>query len=379
VTTANLAEIMSTKSVLILNMGSSSLKWVVLDASTEAIQQQGDAHWQGAEHGRHEQEILAALIQVRAVNAVGHRVVHGGSRFRDGVLVDEHVRQEIAGLAELAPLHNPAALAGIDAASRRFPGIDQVAAFDTGFHREMPEAAAVYPVPWDWTTRWGLRRFGFHGLSVSYAVQRARDLLGRLPHRLVVCHLGAGCSVTAVEAGRSIETSMGFTPLEGVMMTQRSGSIDPGMLLYLLKRRGLKPAELDKALNEESGLWGVSGVSTDLREVLQAATAGDLRAQLARDMFVHRLVAAVGAMVATLNGLDALIFTGGIGEHSAPIRAAACAAFGYLGLQLDPAHNEANPVDAQIGARGSLVHVLVLTAREDLAILRQVRRVLRWE
>jgi len=366
------------RSVLIINMGSSSLKWTMLDASSEAIQSQGDAHWQSAEGARRTDELQAALEQVRGISAVGHRVVHGGLSFREAVLVNDEVKRDIEGLTELAPLHNPAALAGIEAATQRFPDVPQVAAFDTSFHRDMQDSVALYPVPWDWTSRWQLRRFGFHGLSVSYAVERTRAILGGLPERLVVCHLGAGCSVSAVERGRSIDTSMGFTPLEGVMMVQRSGSVDPGMLFYLLQRAGIPVAELDRALNEESGLLGVSGVSANMREVLTAASAGNSRAQLAYDMFVHRLVTCIGGMVAALNGVDAIVFTGGIGERSAEIRASACASFGYLSLRLDERANAAGPVDADIATPNSAVRVLVIAAREDLAVLRQVKRVLGW-
>ena len=369
---------MATKSVLVMNTGSSSLKWVVLDASSETVQQHGEARWQGAEGGQHQDELAQALGQVRGVDAIGHRVVHGGLAFGDPVLVDEPVRQEISRLAELAPLHNPAALAGMEAARQRFPDVPQVATFDTAFHRDMPEPAAVYPVPWEWTTRWHVRRFGFHGLNVAYTVERAQQILGHLPRRLVVCHLGAGCSVTAVEDGHSINTSMGFTPLEGTMMVQRSGSIDPGLVTYLLTRGGLSAEDVDRGLNQNSGVLGVSGISTDVREVLAAAASGHARARLTRDMFVHRLVETIGGMVASLGGLDTLIFTGGIGEHSAEIRAAACASFDFLGLRVDTERNLADPVDSDIAADRSQVRVLVIAAREDLAILRQVRRVLDW-
>jgi acetate kinase len=343
------------KSVLIVNMGSSSLKWVVLDATSEEVKQQGEAHWQGSRGGQHADELAAALGQATAVDAVGHRVVHGGLKFSDAVVIDDGVRAEIEELSELAPLHNPAALAGIDAARRQFPGVPQVAAFDTAFHRGMPEAATVYPIPWDWTTTWQLRRFGFHGLSVAYAVERAQATLGSLPSRLVVCHLGAGCSATAVLDGRSVNTSMGFTPLDGVMMTQRSGAVDPGMLVHLLTQRGVSAAELDRRLNEESGLLGVSGVSADLRLVVSAAAAGEARARLALDIFIHRLVECIGGMAATLGGLDALVFTGGIGEHSFEVRERVTAALAFL----------------------SPFHVLVVTAREDLTILHQLKRLLK--
>jgi acetate kinase len=365
------------RSVLVLNMGSSSLKWVVLDAATETTLQDGDAHWDATAGGQHHAELTAALSKVNDIAAVGHRVVHGGQQFREGVLVDDRVREEIGRLAELAPLHNPAALAGMDAAADCFPGIPHVAAFDTSFHRDIPEPIALYPVPWDWTTRWNLRRYGFHGLSVSYAVERAQALLGHLPRRVVVCHLGAGCSVTAVEAGRSINTSMGFTPLEGVMMTQRSGSVDPGLLLYLLQRQGIPASEGDRALNEASGLLGVSGVGSDLRQV-QKAARHNARARLAIDMFVHRLVESVGGMVATLRGLDALIFTGGIGEHSVEIRAATCAAFSFMGMELDASRNELEPVDRDIARPESAVRILVVRAREELSVLREIKRVLNW-
>ncbi len=366
------------KSVLIVNMGSSSLKWAVLDATSEQILQEGDAHWQSTTGGRHADELSAALNEVGRVDAVGHRVVHGGATFREAVLIDDAVRQEIDHLSSLAPLHNPAALAGIDAVTAHFPEIPQVAAFDTAFHATLPEAAATYPLPWDWTTRWQLRRFGFHGLSVSYAVERAARLLGETPERLVVCHLGAGCSLTAVHRGRSIATSMGFTPLEGLMMVQRSGTIDPGLMLYLLTQAGIGAGELDRALNAESGLLGVSGVSANMREVLTQASAGNARASLARDMFVHRLVQSIGGMVALLNGLDALVFTGGIGERSPEIRLLTCASLRYLGVVLDDAANTEGALDSNLARGDSSVQVLVIAAREDLAVLRQVRQVLGW-
>jgi acetate kinase len=355
--------------VLVLNTGSSSLKWVVLDARSRQVQTQGEASWEGTQGGRHEAELLAALEHVPAdVEAVGHRVVHGGARFRSAVVVDEAVRADIAALAELAPLHNPAALAGIDAARQRFPALPQVAAFDTAFHASLPEAAASYALPGDWVSRWGLRRYGFHGLSVQYAVGRAAELLGQAPRRLVVCHLGAGCSVTAVADGRSVDTSMGFTPLEGLAMARRSGSVDPGLLVYLLKH-GVATSELEHGLNERSGLLGVSGRSADMRAVLAAEAAGDQQAALAVGVFVHRLAVTVGGMLPSLGGLDALVFTGGIGEHSPVIRARAAARLAYLGLSLDAHANAAVAEDADIAAPDSRVRVLVLTAREDLAVL----------
>jgi acetate kinase len=363
--------------VLVLNSGSSSLKWSVLDASSEVVVADGSAAWEGTEHGRHEAELIAALRQAPDVDAVGHRVVHGGERFRQAVLVDASVREGIAELAALAPLHNPAALAGIEAAARRYPGAPQIAAFDTAFHSTIPESAATYPLPWEWTQSWGLRRFGFHGLSVQYAIRRAAEMLGERPARIVVAHLGSGCSISAVADGRSVDTSMGFTPLEGLMMGRRSGSVDPGLLVHLLSQGRLDVAALDAGLNERSGLLGVSGVSADMRQVLAAADDGDERARLAVEMFVHRLVAAVGSMAAVLGGLDALIFTGGIGENSPRIRAAVASRLTHLGLELDAVANERYKRDAAVTTASSPVHALVLKAREDLAMLAEVLRVLK--
>ncbi len=364
------------RTVLVLNSGSSSLKWTVLDASTDEVVADDTARWSGTEGGRHAAEIDRALRQVGDVQAVGHRVVHGGTRFRQPALVDAAVKQGIAELADLAPLHNPAALAGIEAVERELPGVPQVAAFDTAFHATLPEAAALYPLPWDWIERWRLRRFGFHGLSVEYAVRRAAEMLGERPARLVVCHLGSGCSATAVRDGRSVDTTMGFTPLDGLMMGRRAGAVDPGLLLYLLQQGGLSPAEVARRLDEEAGLQGVSGLSGDLREVQAAAEAGNARANLALDVFAHRLVAAIGALAAVLGGLDALVFTGGMGEHGAALRAATAASLSHLDVRLDEAANAWAAGDADVSAGGSHARTLVIRAREDLTILRAVRRVL---
>jgi acetate kinase len=359
---------------LILNAGSSSLKWTVLDSDTEAVVAQGGESWTGTEAGRYETAVHQILQHLPPVAAVGHRIVHGGATLREAVVLDQHTRQLIADLVEIAPLHNPAALAGIDAALAALPGVPQVGAFDTAFHATLPEAAAVYPIPWDWTQQFGVRRFGFHGLSVQYAVRRSRELLGMLPRRLVVCHLGAGCSVTAVLDGSSIDTTMGFTPLEGLMMARRSGSVDPGLLLYLLRHAGVSVDQLDRGLNEDSGLVGVSGVSEDWRAVGAAAAAGDQRAKLARAIFLHRLVEAVGGRVAALGGLDALVFTGGIGEHSLEVRQAVADSFAFAGLRLAVQSEITLEGDRDVATRDSSVKVLVVTAREDLTVLAEVRR-----
>ena len=359
---------------LILNAGSSSIKWTVLDTQTEDVKAQGAESWHGQEAGRHAAEMRAIVAGLPPCAAVGHRVVHGGPRFHEAVVIDDAVRQAISDLAELAPLHNPAALAGIEAATAAFPGTPQVAAFDTAFHATIPDAAAIYALPWEWTQRYRLRRYGFHGLSVSYATRRAREMLGQAPTRLLVCHLGAGCSVTAVANGHSADTSMGFTPLEGTAMATRSGSVDPGLLLFLLKHGGVSPDDLDEALTERSGLLGVSGVSGDLRAVLASADAGAQRAALAYSVFTHTLIRAAGAMIAVLGGLDAVVFTGGIGEHSARVRRDMAAALAYTGLRLDATLNDAASGDAILTRPNAAVTALTITAREDLAVLAEVRR-----
>ncbi|MBV9355087.1 MAG: acetate/propionate family kinase [Chloroflexi bacterium] len=360
--------------VLVLNTGSSSLKWSVLDAQRETLEASGNTSWHDADPMHHTEEIRKALSQAPPVDAVGHRVVHGGRRFQQAVVIDGQVRAGIAELIPLAPLHNPAALAGIDAATAALPRIPQVAAFDTAFHATLPAAAARYALPAGWTERWGVRRFGFHGLSVQYAVQRARQLLGELPPRLVVCHLGAGCSVTAVADGRSVDTSMGFTPLEGLVMARRCGSIDPGLMLYLERTAGVGVDDLDRGLNEDAGWLGVSGLTADWRELEQAARDEHAGAVLACDVFMHSLVRTVGQMVAVLGGLDGLIFTGGIGEHSARVRAGIAERLAFCGLRLDARANAERQPDADVAQSDSHVRVLVVEAREDLTVLHEVRR-----
>jgi acetate kinase len=360
--------------VLVLNTGSSTLKWSVLDAADESLVTEGDLAWDESDPTRHKPEVEAALRRLPTVAAVGHRVVHGGAAFRRSVLIDARVRAGIAALADLAPLHNPAALAGIDAALAALPDLPQVAAFDTAFHHTIPEPAARYALPADWTERWGLRRFGFHGLSVAYAVRRAAELLGTAPRRLVVCHLGAGCSVTAVQDGRSVDTSMGYTPLEGMLMARRSGSVDPGLLLHLLRAEKVGAAELDETLNQRSGLLGVSGVSADWRELERAAEAGSEPARLARAMFAHSLVRTVGEMLAVLGGLDALVFTGGIGEHSAWVREQVAVKLAFAAVELDRRRNAEVRLDSDVAVAGAPVRVLVVAAREDLTVLREVTR-----
>ena len=308
------------------------------------------------------------------VAAVGHRVVHGGSVFREPAVVDAGVREAIEGLTAIAPLHNAPALAGIAAAERALPGVPQVAVFDTAFHATIPPAAATYAVPRRWREEWGVRRYGFHGLSVAWSAERAAAMLGRAPDELsgVVCHLGGGSSVTAVRDGRSVDTTMGFSPLEGVPMNTRSGSVDPGALLHLLRRHGVGAEELDHALNHESGLTALGGATGAALE--RAAAEGDPDAELALEVYAHRVAGAVAAMAVAAGRLDALVFTAGIGEGSADVRARICRRLGLLGVELDPERNTAATPDCDVTA--GRVAVLVVAAREELVIARAVRELL---
>jgi acetate kinase len=307
------------------------------------------------------------------IRVVGHRIVLGGPALEEPVIVNDKVKRAIASVSAFAPLHNRAELEGIKIMEHLREGVPQVAVFDTAFHHQLPLAAAVYPGPYEWFER-GIRRYGFHGINHQYCAQRAAQMLGKQLDslRLVSCHLGNGCSLAAIVRGRSVDTTMGFTPLEGLMMGTRSGSVDPGILTYLMREKGGQ--RLDELLNNESGLLGISGVSGDMREILKAKESGNQRAKLAFDIFIHRLRSGIGSMVAVLGGLDALIFTAGIGENSEVVRQAACAGFGYLDLTLDPGRNNQSPVDQDIAARDSAVRVLVIHAQEDWAIARECWR-----
>ena len=308
--------------------------------------------------------------------AVGHRVVHGGTRFLSAVLVDDRVVKGIEALADFAPLHNPVAATTIRATRAALPNVPQVAAFDTAFHATLSEEQFLYPVPWRWHREYGIRRFGFHGLSVEWATGRAADLLGRPVNSLalVVAHLGSGCSVTAVLSGRSVATSMGLTPMEGLMMGTRSGSIDPGILLYMLRTRRAGWRELETVLDHQSGLVGVFGRAAGMREIEKAAGEGNARARVAVDMFVSRAAAGIAAVATALPRLDGLVFTGGIGEHSPSVRSAITGRLAPLGIAPAPASDVRN--DAVISRSGAVVAILRIEAREDAVIARQVARLL---
>jgi len=369
--------------VLVVNAGSSSLKVSVLDAGDRVTAALDLDHWDGRPDHR---ELADFITGCRGGIAVaGHRVVHGGSRYTGPVLIDDAVLAGIADLTDLAALHQPRALAGIEAVTRMLPGVPAVACFDTAFHATLPPAAAAYALPGDWTRRFGLRRYGFHGLSHAYAARRAARLLGAADGtglRVVTCHLGSGASLAAVRDGRSVDTTMGFTPLEGLVMATRSGSVDPGLIVWLLQHGGLSAAELGDALECRSGLAGLAGLpggSGDMRDVRAAAGAGNPGAAAAIEVYLHRLRREIAAMAAAMNGLDALVFTGGIGEHDPAVRAGAAAGLGFLGVTLDEERNQAAVGDADISAAGAAVATFRITAREDSEIAGQARGVLRGE
>ncbi|HMA37229.1 MAG TPA: acetate/propionate family kinase, partial [Chloroflexia bacterium] len=369
--------------ILVLNAGSSSLKVGLFEAARLAQEGQGAVDWRPAAgngptgHAAALRDLLAPYDRAR-ITAVGHRVVHGGTRYQTSVRIDATVKAAIGELAAVAPLHNPAALEGIAAAEALLPGVPQVAAFDTAFHSTLAPSAYLYGVPYAWYTAWGLRRFGFHGLSHAYCAGRAAELLGRPPAglRLVICHLGNGCSLAAVAGGRSVDTTMGFTPLDGVMMGTRSGAVDPGLLVHVLVQGFLDVPALDHVLNYESGLKGIAGGSGDMREVLAARAAGDARAGLALDVYTARIRAGIAAMVASLGGLDALVFTAGVGEQAPAVRAEVVGPLAWLGATLDAAANAAGAADCDVAAPASRVRVLVLHTREDLMVAHETRRVL---
>ncbi|MFW3170981.1 acetate/propionate family kinase [Geodermatophilus sp. CPCC 206100] len=357
--------------LLVVNAGSSSLKLSLLPDDGEPAAATTVERWQGAGH----LEPLAEFLgRCGPVDAVGHRVVHGGPRHTAPAPVDDLLVAYLYSISHLAPLHQPRALAGIRAVRDLLGDVPAVACFDTAFHATLPPAARTYAVPREWNARWGLRRYGFHGLSHAHAVRRGAELLGRPPEdlRIVTCHLGAGASLAAVRQGRSVDTTMGFTPLAGLVMNTRPGTLDPGLLLWLLEHGEVPREELADVLEHDAGLRGLSGTSGDLREVLAGRDSGDPACALALDVYLHRLVREAAAMTAATSGLDLLVLTGGVGEHAWQVREALGAGLAHLGVALDPAANRAATGDAEISAPGSAARTVVVTAREDREIRRQV-------
>lgn len=393
--------------VLVLNSGSSSQKSSLFDFGASLPDSppkplwEGKLEWQGERaslevknsSGILQKEEMTVIAREKAtahlldaltsgearvlsskseIAVVGHRIVNGGGEYTQPTIITREVKAAIQGRAVFAPLHNRVELEGIRFIEEKFGSIPQVAVFDTAFHSTLPSAAFVYPGPYEWLAQ-GIRRFGFHGINHQYCAERTAQLLGKSSSslKIVSCHLGNGCSVAAIQHGKSIDTSMGFTPLDGLMMGTRSGSVDPGILTYLMRSQNLSGETLDDLLNKNSGLLGISGISGDMRQIVFSMNQGNDRAKLAFDIFVHRLRSGIGAMVAALGGLDALIFTAGIGENSAEVRQGACANFGFLGLQLDRAKNALPQSDRDISATASAVRVLVVRAQEDWSIARE--------
>ncbi|MBD2109440.1 acetate kinase [Nodosilinea sp. FACHB-13] len=390
--------------ILVLNAGSSSHKSCLFDLSQGAedavptplwraaldwTHQQGKVELSASGAGESMQQVLPiadkaegleamvktlvegptqVLESLSDIDAVGHRVVHGGREYIDSVRIDDQVKAAIQRLIPLAPAHNPANLQGIEALEGILGDVPQVAVFDTAFHARMPEAAATYPGPYAWVEQ-GIRRYGFHGISHQYVAQRAADLMGQdiASLKILTCHLGNGCSLAAVKNGVCVDTTMGFTPLDGVMMGSRSGSVDPGILIYLMRQEGYTADQLDQLLNKESGLKGLSGRSNDMRAVAEAMEQGDAQAKLAIEVFTHRLRREMGAMIASLGGLDGVVFTAGMGENSPPLWQQACEPFEFLGLRLKPDLSRTKD-DQDIAAADSAVRVLVVHTQEEWAI-----------
>lgn len=392
--------------VLVINCGSSSLKYQLFDMTTEEVLAKGiveriglkgsqlthkprgkENYAQEAEINDHNKAIalvIKALTDeqhgvvndIGEIDAVGHRVAHGGAVFSESALVDDKVKKEIEKLIELAPLHNPPNLLGIQAAEKLLPNVPQVAVFDTAFHQTIPAKAYMYSLPYEYYEKYGIRRYGFHGTSHKYVAQKAAEMMGRDFNELkiITCHLGNGASVTAIGNGKSQETSMGFTPLEGLTMGTRSGDLDPAIVSFLMEKEGLSAEEVNQVLNKKSGVLGISGVSSDFRDLEEAAKQGNERAQLAIDVFVHNVKKYIGAYVAVLNGLDALIFTAGLGENSAEIRSAICKDMDYLGIKIDEQKNQVRGEAKDISATDAPVKTFVIPTNEELMIARDTKR-----
>ncbi len=382
--------------VLLVNAGSSSLKLNVLSETGER-RHGASADWSAqparyrADEGHF--EILsdrspAGIIQralddwrgagwnVENLGATAHRWVHGGP-FRESVILTPEVRRRLEELRDLAPLHHPPSLEALDAVAAALPTIPHLVVFDTAFHATLSEEARTYAIPARWREEFGIRRYGFHGVSYAYAARRAHEVLGANDdRRLIVCHLGQGCSAAAIIGSKCVETTMGFTPMEGLVMATRSGSVDPGILLYLQRQHGLTAEEINVALNDQSGLLGLSGISGDMRQVRAAAEAGNPAAQLALRVYGRRIRLAIGALAAAMNGLDALVFTGGVGQNDVQTRADVCDGLQFLGIELDVARNAVCRPDADVARDSSSARVLVIAAREDVTMLAEVRRLL---
>ena len=394
--------------VLVLNCGSSSLKYQLIDMETENVLAKGLCERIGIEGSRLKHQpagkdavifddyqedhsvsvkmVLDALTHadygvvksMSEINAVGHRVVHGGEYFANSVIINQEVIAAIEKCCELAPLHNPANLIGIAACDKIMPGVPQVAVFDTAFHQTMPERAYMYALPYEYYEKYAIRRYGFHGTSHRFVSEEVAKMLGR-PYeetKTVTCHLGNGGSICAVRNGKSIDTTMGFTPLEGLVMGTRAGDIDAAVITYLMEKEGLTAAEMDNILNKQSGVLGISGVSSDFRDIEEASEAGNARAGMALDVFAYKVAKRIGAYTAAMNGVDAIVFTAGLGENSASTRKEICDYLGYLGVHIDSYNNSLRGKALEISAPDSRVRVFVIPTNEELVIARDTKELL---
>jgi acetate kinase len=396
--------------ILVINCGSSSVKYQFIDTATELSLARGMVSRIGMagsvlEHKPHDRplvklgmDILDHIVAVEAIisilmsanhgvikdkseiEAVGHRVAHGGSHFADAALITPAVMTELRDLIELAPLHNPHNIRGVNACNKTLPGLPQVAVFDTSFHHTIPPHAYLYGLPYVMYKRYGIRRYGFHGTSHKYVCERASAVLGKPVNQLkvITCHLGNGASVTAIDRGVSVDTSMGFTPLEGLLMGTRSGDMDPAIILHIMAREELSLHEANTLLNKHSGLMGISGVSSDMREIVEATNGGNSMAKLALDVYCYRLKKYIGSYIAAMNGLDALVFTAGVGENSADVRRLSCQNLDYLGIEIDEEKNvAARARETDISSATSRVKVLCIPTNEELVIARDTERIIR--
>ncbi|HHW72362.1 MAG TPA: acetate kinase [Firmicutes bacterium] len=391
--------------IFVLNCGSSSVKYKLYNMKDETVLAEGRVERIGQDNavimhqpaGRDKVSMTMPILEHTAaireclnllthpehgviasaaeIDAVGHRVVHGGESFSDSVLINERTKEILDSLASLAPLHNPANVTGIRAAEKIMPNVPQVAVFDTAFHSTIPPYAYLYAIPYSVYQRHKVRRYGFHGTSHKYVSQRAAELMGRKIEELkiVSCHLGNGASIAAIQYGKSIDTSMGFTPLEGLMMGTRSGDIDPGAVFYIMKQEKLNLHEIDSMLNKHSGLHGMAGVS-DMRDIEKAIAEGDKLARLAYDMYEYRIRKYIGAYVAAMDGVDVIVFTAGIGENTPSLRTALCANLSYLGIAIDEEMNKIRGRDVEISTPDSRVKVFVIPTDEELVIARDTAR-----
>lgn len=393
--------------LLVINCGSSSLKYQLIEADTETVLAKGLVEKIGLEAGifthspagKHKivqkenipdhkaalNLVMTALTEAKygviesldEINAVGHRIVHGGEYYSESVLIDEQVMTGLEKCIELAPLHNPANITGINACSALLPGVPQIAVFDTAFHQTMPKEAYMYPLPYEYYEKYKVRKYGFHGTSHKFVSERAAMFLGKNidDMKIITCHLGNGASISAVEHGRSIDTTMGFTPLEGLAMGTRCGSIDPSIVTFLMEKENMSTDAVYEVLNKESGVLGISGVSSDFRDIESAAENGNERALLAIDVFNYKVKTSIGSYVAAMNGVDAIVFTAGLGENSGSNRKAICEGLSYLGIEIDDEKNKIRGQENMISTPGSKVKVLVIPTDEELAIARDTRKI----